>query len=874
MTISVGTKLGPYELLELIGAGGMGEVYRAQDTRLGRVVAVKVLLGTVATDPERLRRFEQEAKTLAALNHPNILAVYDIGTVDGTPYLVSEFLEGETLRGKLEGGPVAVRRAVEYALGIANGLAAGHSKGIIHRDIKPENIFLTRDGRVKILDFGLAKLVQAGAGKNDSETMLTQTLLASSGGTTPGVVLGTVGYMSPEQVRGEPAEATSDIFSFGAVLYETLSGKRAFKRDTAAETMTAVLREEPPELMESGWHGPPGLQRILDRCLEKDATRRFQSASDLAFAIEALSGTSGSGISQSGASQSAIGALPPIAAKSRWWIWPVSVVGLLLAVAVGWGLAMRMLERPVPVFTQLTFQRGFIPSARFTKEGATVIYGGRFDNDPLQIYSVRIGVLQPVKVDMPSAALFAVSPGDQMAVGTDPQTLPNSLIATLAEVPVTGGTPRPLDKTVSSADYMPDGKTLALTRNVGGRWVLEFPHGNKVFETGDYLDGLRVSPNGKSVAFLDHPDFGDDRGWVAMIDSGGKVRKLTEEQESITGLAWAEGGDELWFTATMTGSSNTLYGVKVSGGQGLGKVRKILGMPTIARLMDLGPNGRLLVAAETNNFTIAAMDGATGREIPHMELYNGSVLQEISPDGKAILFTEVGGSVGTLYEVVYRKTDGSPPLVLGPGASPRLSPDGSNVAAILLTSPSQLVIYPVGAGESRTLKLGNLTSAREVRWFPDGKHLAIVGMGEGKLERSYVMDLSTGQLQPLGPEQFKVQEAAKDGKRILGVMPAGWVIFNTETQQQQPVKGIGENESAMGWTRDDEGLMVEASEPGAVSIYRLDLSTGKRTTLKTVEMKDRSGVMGLFVELAKDEKSYATLKVTTMDTLWMADGMR
>jgi serine/threonine protein kinase len=263
----------------------MGEVYRARDARLGRDVAIKVLPEALAKDADRLRRFEQEARTIAALNHPNILGIHDVGAHNGAPFLVSECLEGQTLREKLKSGPLPVRLAIEYALGIVQGLAAAHEKGIVHRDLKPENVFVTRDGRVKVLDFGLAKLVRP---EENHGTVVTLT----SPATLPGMVMGTAGYMSPEQVRGQLSDARSDIFSFGTVLYEMLAGKRAFKRETSAETMSAILREEPPELHESGWQGPLPLQRILVRCLEKNVDRRFQSASDLAFAIESLSGIS------------------------------------------------------------------------------------------------------------------------------------------------------------------------------------------------------------------------------------------------------------------------------------------------------------------------------------------------------------------------------------------------------------------------------------------------------------------------------------------------------------------------------------------------------------------------------------------------------
>src|SRR5438445_1963232 len=287
MTLAAGALLGPYEILSPLGAGGMGEVYRAKDPRLGRDVAIKVLPASFSQDTERLRRFEQEAKAAGVLNHPNITAVYDIGQHDGAPYVVQELLEGETLRSELAGGRFSSRKAIDYALQIAQGLAAAHEKGIVHRDLKPENVFVTRDGRLKILDFGLAKLTHAKEGSPDQTTQPTATL-----GTEPGVVLGTLGYMSPEQLRGRPADARSDIFSFGAILYEMLSGKRAFRGDSAADTMSAILRDDPPDLSLTDQNISPSLERIVRHCLEKNPEQRFQSARDLAFDLEALSGGS------------------------------------------------------------------------------------------------------------------------------------------------------------------------------------------------------------------------------------------------------------------------------------------------------------------------------------------------------------------------------------------------------------------------------------------------------------------------------------------------------------------------------------------------------------------------------------------------------
>jgi eukaryotic-like serine/threonine-protein kinase len=322
MTLAPGTKLGPYEVVAVIGAGGMGEVYRARDARLGRDVALKVLSEVFASDPERLRRFEQEARAVAALNHPNILGLYDIGTQNGSPYLVSELLEGESLREMLRSGPVPSRRAGDYAAQIASGLAAAHEKGIVHRDLKPENLFITNDGRAKILDFGLAKLTQSSA----SHAAGSEGVTLTSSPTLAGVVMGTAGYMSPEQVRGEPLDHRTDIFAFGAVLYEMLSGQRAFHRDTGAETMTAILKEDPPELSDTAKLVSPALDRIVRRCLEKRPEQRFQSAQDLAFALGTLSGTDASGAAR----------VTPAPRTSPRWLWPSAILALVGVLVVAW----------------------------------------------------------------------------------------------------------------------------------------------------------------------------------------------------------------------------------------------------------------------------------------------------------------------------------------------------------------------------------------------------------------------------------------------------------------------------------------------------------------------------------------------------------
>ena len=369
MALPRGIKLGSYEIVSSLGAGGMGEVYRARDESLGREVAIKVLPKELASDPDRLRRFEQEARAAAALNHPNILAVYGFSTTEEhAPYLVTELLQGQTLRERLQQGEIPVRKAVEFALQTARGLAAAHERGIVHRDLKPENLFLTRDGVVKILDFGLAKLIA-------SEASSSQTSVATASFTEVGVVLGTAGYMSPEQVRGQVVDHRSDVFSLGAILYEMLSGKRAFEGKTAADTMSAILKEEPAELSASGRSLPPALGRVVDRCLEKDPAERFQSARDLAFNLELLSREeTGSG---------AAVALPARKAR-RWGIAALGALALLGAAGLGFlarGLRPRAENSSPAELRRLTDFVGMEEFPALSPDGKSVAFtadvGGR-----------------------------------------------------------------------------------------------------------------------------------------------------------------------------------------------------------------------------------------------------------------------------------------------------------------------------------------------------------------------------------------------------------------------------------------------------------------------------------------------------------------
>lgn len=522
MALRSGTKLGPYDIQSPLGAGGMGEVYRARDTRLERDVAIKVLPEALADDADRLRRFEQEARTIAALNHPNILGIHDIGTHDGAPFLVSEFLEGQTLREKLESGPLPVRRAIEYALGIAQGLAAAHEKGIVHRDLKPENVFVTRDGRVKVLDFGLAKLVRP---EESHEAVVTLT----SPATLPGMVMGTVGYMSPEQVRGEPCDARADIFSFGAVFYEMLTGRRAFKRKTSAETMTAILREEPPELNDTGWQGPLALQRILVRCLEKNVERRFQSASDLAFAIESLSGTS--------TSKSA----PQPKSRRAWLPWAIAAALLV-------GTAVWEMVRPAAAPANPLEKAHFARVTDFESVEAAVSPDGRFvafvsDHDgPFDVWLTQVGTGRPTNLTQGKAGPL---PGPLRSVGFSGNGSEiwlggGDVGMRLRLMPLTGGTLRNfLGEEAVNLAWSPDGERVVYHTFGSGDPIFvadrDGANARRIFgdQPGVHNHFPTWSPDGRWIYFVHGTPATKEMDLWRIDPSGRNPERLTQRNTDV-----------------------------------------------------------------------------------------------------------------------------------------------------------------------------------------------------------------------------------------------------------------------------------------------------------------------------------------------------
>ena len=859
MALPAETQIGPYKVVALIGSGGMGEVYRAHDTRLQRDVALKVLPASFTHDADRLRRFELEARSVAALNHPNIVAVFDVGTASmeggDVHYIVSELLDGETLRQRIPATGIPTKRAIELAVQLANGLAAAHEQGIVHRDLKPENIFVTRNGRLKILDFGLAKLQRA-------EHMETVTG-ATATGTHAGHVLGTVGYMSPEQVRGEPADQRSDIFSFGSILYEMLSGARAFKKGTGAETMTAILNEEPPEFSPKVGIAP-ALDRIVRHCMEKQPAQRFQSAQDIAFDLESVSSTS---------TASAIADVSSI--KRRQWIRPAIAALAIL----GAGMAMGMWVRPRapdlhPRLHRITFSRLTVLSARFAPDG-NLIYGASLEGHPPELFFAQSGSVESRPIGMMATSILAVALNGELAVQSNP-TISQGFAYTgmLARAPQTGGAPRPIAEGVEYADWAADG-SLAVVRRVGGKVRLEYPLGKILYESAGWISHPRVSPDGLLVAFLDHPYSRDDAGSVATVDKNGQKRTLTTLKfVSAQGLAWHPVENEIWFSATTSGSSRALYAVAP------GKKERLvyLGTGTLT-LHDISKEGRVLFARDDWRSGMLGLSPGSSHE-RDLSWHDWTIARDLTPDGRMVAFDETGEAGEATGAFYVRGTDGAPAVRLGNGIGPQLSPDGKKVLA-LVPGPDgnrQLTELPTGAGESRTIPTGDV-QVQTARFFSGGKRILELGnAASANGQRLWVQDAAGGNLRPISPEGVDSRlcgTIAPDGKRVAAVDPSGKIsIYPVDDGEPSTIVGSEVGERPLDWLPDGKSLLVARVERPNV-VYQVEISTGKRRPFLTIAVPDGMRAEDLGTPIfSADFKSYVYAYTRIASDLYIVDGLQ
>jgi len=859
----VGQTVSHYRILEKLGGGGMGVVYKAEDLRLGRRVALKFLPAPMAQDKQALERFKREARAASALNHPNICTVHDIDEQEGRLFIVMELLQGQTLHHRIAGKPLPTELVLKLGIPIASALDAAHAKGITHRDIKPANIFITQRGEVKILDFGLAKLT--GPARGVLVSTQTQSAL-----TEEGVILGTVAYMSPEQVQGKRVDARSDIFGFGSVLYEMISGARPFARATAAETMTAILREEPQELSALKADVPPALERVVNHCLEKDPGFRFQSARDLAFALEGVSGVS--------TAATAVPAVVPRKVRISWRAMAAGFLALILAVAIGVWIGTRLSRKPQPEFKQLTFRGGRVLAARFASDGESVIYGAEWEGKPVQVFSTKPGSPGSMNMGFPdNTNLLAVSPSGELALSVR-QVRQSAFTyrGVLARSPATGGAPREVLENVEFADWLPDGKELAVVRSTPGQYTLEFPLGKTLYKTRGWISHLRVSPDGRSVAFVDHPNYGADSGLIAVVDRGGHKGDLTSVFRTAWGVAWSPDGREVWFAAADAGGNRALRAVTLSR-----KERVLLRIPGNLTLFDVSRSGQALVSRQTERVRMVGLVPGNSSE-RDLSWLDSSNLADLTADGRTIVFGEYGEGAGLRDLACLRNAESSAPVELGEGIPLGLSPDGKWVLALksnpYYDTPLSLVLLPTGPGEAKAISTPSTIAVEGGNWLPDGQRIVVWGSESGRPVRGYLYGLKDGSLRALTPPGFGAfgdRPISPDGKWIAMLDEHGKaVLFPVEGGSSRSLPGVTNEDSIGGWSGDARSIYTYRHW-GPARVFRVNIATGARQLWKEITPDDPAGIVAIGpVLVTPDGRFYAYSCARYLSELFLVDGVK
>lgn len=871
--------LGPYRIIGVLGEGGMGVVYRAKDTRLGRDVAIKVLTHVATDDRERLQRFEQEARATGMLNHPNLLTIYDVGHDGGGPYIVSELLEGETLRDRLTRGPLPPRRAVDAALQIAQGLAAAHEKGVIHRDLKPENIFLTRDGRAKILDFGIAKL------------SASADVSFQGAATEPGMVIGTVGYMSPEQVRGDPIDTRSDIFSFGVIVYEMLSGARAFKRETSIETLRAILKEDPPELTEKLPNIPPPLEKLVRRCLEKDRDMRFQSARDLAFNLETLSFASSSGTFAGSTAAPRVPGMtatmkvptPPartmttacqavVPAKRR--VSPL-LLTLLYIVSIGgaafggWYLANRMKASVGEVrFERLTFRRGEMHNARFGPDGDTIVYSAAWDGRPSEVFVANRRSPEARPLGVSDADVLGISKTTEIALLLRRDRVTE--LGTLARIPLAGGTPREVAEQVQFADWSPDGADLVAIRFASGKWLLESPIGRVRYETVHPIHHLRVAPDGR-IAFFEW--YGGREELALLAPNAAKPAAVAQGwRHGANGLAWSADGKELWVTGTDTAAPPALYAVNVDSGE----TRLVTRFTGLMKLFDISASAHVLLS--TGLWRAALEYQAPGDTVERdMSWLDWSNVADLSRDGTKLLFNETREGGGAA-NAIYLRSGGGAPVRIGDGVGDALSPDGKFVLA---HNGPKLAVVPTGSGEARDLRVAGAFDPGAV-WVPSSSRVIVAGTQPGKGYQLLRIDTLDETVKPLSAEgiwgdAYRPFAVSPDGRMVAGMTSQQTIALYDAEGAAQPVNvgGVEPGEVPIQWSADGAALFVYRPTALPARVFRVNLATGARELWKEFTPVDPAGVYKIApICVTPDGGAYAYDAFRMLSDLYVADGLK
>jgi hypothetical protein len=872
MTVTPGVRLGSYEITGPLGEGGMGVVYRATDSKLKREVAIKVLPEAFAADAERLARFEREAQLLAQLQHPNIASIYGLEESGGVRALVMELVPGEDLAERLKRGPVPVEEALGIAGQIAEALEEAHEKGIVHRDLKPANVKVTPDGKVKVLDFGLAKAMDsaaAGASANDlgrSPTLMNSPTMTAAG-TALGVILGTAAYMSPEQAKGAPVDRRADIWAFGVLLYEMLTGARLFAGDSAAEVLAGVLKTEvsfaalPPAT-------PPGIRRLLRRCLERRPKDRLRDIGDARLELaEALAG-------RSGEETAAAPAEPPRARNLRRW---AAAAALLLACgAIGFGAArMRAPRAAAPVdYHVLTSEEGYVYSARFASDGETIVYGQVKEGRPVALYSTRADATASRALDTPSADVVGISRSGTMALVLDRRYAGSWMrIGTLAQAELAGGSPRALLEGVYDADIAPDGATFAVVRGDGNEQRLEYPIGTVLHRTNGWVSSPRISRDGRRVAFADHPIVGDDQGHVAVVEAGSPVRRLSEPLNFLHGVAWSVEGREV-VASFGTADEGAFLSAFAPGAP----PRTLLRTITRTRLHDIAPSGAILLSSDSYSVSVEGRLAAGLSALPFGS-QTEALIGGISADGGTVVGIRGGRFEGGEYQAFSHRGEDRP-VSLGTGLAAGITPDGRRAFVYTLSRDrDKLRVVPIGPGDERTCDLAGVdlqsSNYDPVSCAEDGRTVAFLGRRAGEEPRGWVLDLEDGK-PPRAVTQGPVRNVriAPDGRRLVAVGEGSLPeIYGVATGAKSSIPGAVAGEVVVAWSSGSDALFVWDQKLPA-RVERLDLATGRREL--AFEWRPRGGAEGLYglLNVTTDARYFLMRFRSGASTLAVARGAR
>jgi Tol biopolymer transport system component/aminoglycoside phosphotransferase (APT) family kinase protein len=857
--------IGSYEIVAPIGAGAMGEVYEARDSKLNRRVALKILPPLLALDPDRVARFRREAQVLAALHHTHIAAIYGLEESDGVQALVLEFVGGQTLAERIAAGPVALDEAIRIASQVADALEAAHEKGIIHRDLKPANIKIAANGDVKVLDFGLAKVWE---GAPHDQLAAAPTLTATRDRERG--LLGTPAYMSPEQARGRALDRRTDIWSFGCVLFEMLTGGAAFGDETISDTLARVLDRD------VDWQALPAstprrLRDLLRRCLQKDVRRRLRDIGDARIELDEISNRTDAGDAEPNPSAMETG-------RVRWRrrLAAVAVLGLVI---VATAIVSRRNLPAAPVFRQLTFRHGTVGGARLAPDGRTAIYRATWAGTEPALFLIRPESLQSGPIGLVNAGIYSVSSRGEMAVALGCRLNWGECLGTLAQVSMTGGSPRQLVKDVLAADWAPDGQSLAIVAFTGDTYQLQFPIDKALYQAKGWITDPRISPTGDRIAFLDHEQLGDTGGSVSIVDLQGRKTTLSSGWKSLHGLAWPPDGNEVWFSGSRLGKGGTsaLYGVTLAG-----RVRTVFSSPSTLKLNDISRDGlRVLLTRGTRRGGIIGLTAGDKAE-RDLSWLDYSTLADLSFDGRTLLFYEWGEGVGAKSTIFVRKTDSGDAVPLGEGKPLALSPDARFVVAVQEAAMPQLVLLPTGTGDARRMPRGAIVEYLDwAAWSQDGRRIFFAAREVTNVRRTFVQDVDGGDPRPVTPDGFVGMVLSPNDKTIVAVDRYGeyYLCAVDASAPPLPLAGYRDGDVPLQWSDDGHFLFVREAGNLVLRIDTIDLDTGARRPWKEFKTPDPTVLIDIGsdpgqIRVTPDGKSYAYTYWTFEGELYLAEGLK